>query len=141
MARTSRFGSTPNRGTGRSLMDSVAVSITSARPLTRSPLSGFEVAVALATVVLRIWRRVTCSTNSFQMRAGISPPVTPAMGVLSSFPTHTPTASSGVKPTNQASRYSCVVPVLPATGVPFSFAALPGACLHNSLHQIEHHGP
>src|SRR3712207_8965242 len=34
----------------------------------------------------------------------------------SSFPTQTPTTTSAVNPTNQASRCSCVVPVLPATG-------------------------
>jgi len=35
-------------------------------------------------------------------------------GVLSSMPTHTTVSSSGVKPTNQASRWSLVVPDLPA---------------------------
>lgn len=50
------------------------------------------------------------------MWAGKVPPVTPFMGALSSLPTHTPTTRSAVKPTNQASRWSCVVPVLPATG-------------------------
>ena len=35
-------------------------------------------------------------------------------GVLSSMPTQTTVRSSGVKPTNQASRWSLVVPDLPA---------------------------
>src|SRR5262249_38835664 len=44
-----------------------------------------------------------CVTNSFQMRAGRSPPVTPLVGVLSSLPIHTPTTMSLVNPMNHAS--------------------------------------
>jgi hypothetical protein len=50
--------------------------------------------------------------------------VTPFIGVWSSLPTHTPTTRSSVKPMNQASRWSCVVPVLPNTGTSRA-AALP----------------
>ena len=44
-----------------------------------------------------------CVTNSVQMRAGRSPPVTFLVGLLSSLPTQTPTTISGVNPMNQAS--------------------------------------
>src|SRR6266576_1326550 len=54
------------------------------------------------------------TTKSCQILAGISPPATRSIGLLSSLPTQTPTTMSEVKPTNQASRYSSVVPVLPA---------------------------
>ena len=47
---------------------------------------------------------------------------------MSSNPTHTPATRSGVKPTNQASRWLLVVPVLPAAGrfnLLFADAAVP----------------
>ena len=47
------------------------------------------------------------------------------MGVELSLPTHTPQTRSAVKPTNQASWKSWVVPVLPALGRSSSRAALP----------------
>src|SRR3546814_4031943 len=47
------------------------------------------------------------------MPAGTPPPCSPGLGELSSLPTHTPVTSPSAKPTNQASRLSCVVPVLP----------------------------
>ena len=40
------------------------------------------------------------------------------------YPTHTQVTSCGTYPQNQASRYSCAVPVLPAAGRPM-FAAVP----------------
>ena len=66
--------------------------------------------------------------KSCQILAGISPPATRSVGLLSSLPTQTPATMSVVKPTNQASRYSSVVPVLPADrrpGLSVSRAALP----------------
>src|SRR5439155_333471 len=45
-----------------------------------------------------------------------------------SKPTHTPARRSGVKPMNQASCVSLVVPVLPATGRPSSAALRPVPC-------------
>ena len=55
-------------------------------------------------------------TNSFQMRAGRSPPVTPLVGLLSSLPTHTPTTMSLVNPMNHASLWFWLVPVFPSAG-------------------------
>ena len=51
---------------------------------------------------------------SRQRLAGADPPVTPRMGALSSLPTHTTVVTPPVKPQNQASLKSEVVPVLPA---------------------------
>ena len=51
--------------------------------------------------------------NSVQMGSAAWAPLRPS-GWLSSKPTQTTVSSSGVKPTNQASRRSLVVPVLPA---------------------------
>ena len=45
--------------------------------------------------------------------AGTLPPTTPFIGELSSLPTQTPTTRSAAKPMNSASRWFCVVPVLP----------------------------
>ena len=59
-----------------------------------------------------------------KLSAGISPPVTLSIGLLSSFPTQTPTTISGVKPMNHASLLCCDVPVFPALGM-LSRAALP----------------
>lgn len=50
-----------------------------------------------------------------QMRAGRLPPKEVAIWVLLSLPTHTAVVNWLVKPQNQASRKSSVVPVLPAT--------------------------
>ena len=66
---------------------------------------GFGFGAALAPSARRM--------KSAQIRAGAPPPVAPASGVLSSLPIHTPTTRSPAKPTNSASRLSCVVPVLP----------------------------
>src|SRR5277367_812784 len=49
-----------------------------------------------------------------QNSAGASPPVIPRIGELSSRPIQTTVVSPPVKPQNQASRKSDVVPVLPA---------------------------
>ncbi len=52
----------------------------------------------------------------------------PRMRILvrvSGDPSHTAVARYGVKPTNQASAFSCVVPVLPAATCFFSRAFLP----------------
>ena len=51
--------------------------------------------------------------NCVQIGSAACAPDNPT-GWLSSKPTHTTVRSSGVKPTNQASRKSLVVPVLPA---------------------------
>ena len=57
--------------------------------------------------------------------AGRVPPVAFTIGALLSLPTHTPHTRSAVKPTNQASWKSWVVPVLPAVGRSSRRAALP----------------
>ena len=51
-----------------------------------------------------------------RLKMGPAPltPETPRRGVLSKFPTHTPTVRSLVKPTHQLSRKSDEVPVLTA---------------------------
>src|SRR3546814_3898997 len=59
-----------------------------------------------------------------QSCAGSEPPVTLFIGVESSLPNQTPVTSSAVKPMNQASRKSWLVPVLPAAARP-GCAALP----------------
>src|SRR5690606_6403268 len=69
--------------------------------------------------------RTASRATSRQTCAGRPPPVTRSIGALSSLPTHTPTATSPASPTNQASRWSCVVPVLPNTGSAPIRAALP----------------
>ena len=51
--------------------------------------------------------------NCVQIGSAACAPLRPT-GWLSSKPTQTTVSSSGVKPTNQASRRSLVVPVLPA---------------------------
>ena len=51
--------------------------------------------------------------NCVQIGSAACAPDSPT-GWLSSKPTQTTVSSSGVKPTNQASRRSLVVPVLPA---------------------------
>src|SRR5688500_20125748 len=51
--------------------------------------------------------------NPVQIGSAACEPVRP-IGVLSSKPTQTAVSSSGVKPTNQASRGSLVVPLLPS---------------------------
>ena len=70
--------------------------------------------------------------------AGSPPPVACFIGALSSLPTHTPHTRSAVKPTNQASRKSWVVPVLPALGRSSSRAALPVPRGHHFRHQPRH---
>ena len=61
-----------------------------------------------------------------QIRAGSLPPVTALIGVSSSLPTHTPTINGSVKPTNQASRWFWLVPVLPAaSGSEIGFSTRP----------------
>ena len=55
--------------------------------------------------------------NAVQMGSAPWLPVRP-MGLLLSKPTHTAVSNSGVKPMNHASRWSLVVPVLPAAGHP-----------------------
>ena len=85
---------------------SVAVSTTWAGPRTGAAVSAAGAALRLSAARMK----------SRQISAGRPPPVTSRMGVSSSLPTHTPTIASAVKPTNQASRLSCVVPVLPAAG-------------------------
>ena len=68
--------------------------------------------------------------NSVQMGAAAWPPVSCAPSERSeSKPTQTPARRSGVKPMNQASWVSLVVPVLPATGRPSSAALRPVPCL------------
>ena len=65
-----------------------------------------------------------------QIWAGNEPPVTDLPWTLfmsrpsSGYPIQTAVVSLQVNPTNQASRYSSVVPVLPATGWPI-LAAVP----------------
>src|SRR3954469_20638945 len=59
------------------------------------------------------------------MRAGTPPPVAFFIGAELSLPIQTPQTRSAVKPTNQASWKSWVVPVLPALGRSSSRAALP----------------
>ncbi len=57
--------------------------------------------------------------NSLKTGAAALAPVSCApSGFGWSKPTKTPTAKSGEKPTNQVSRLSFVVPVLPASGLP-----------------------
>ena len=58
-------------------------------------------------------RRAAAFMNSVQIGSAACEPVRP-IGWLSSKPTQTTVSSSGVKPTNQASRRSLVVPLLPA---------------------------
>ena len=70
-----------------------------------------------------------------QIRTGIEPPVIcskPPKGVISSASPFGPTwympttpTCCGVKPTNQAERFSFDVPVLPAMGLPSSAAKFP----------------
>ena len=66
-----------------------------------------------------------CVMKSWKICAGRVPPVALIMGALLSLPIHTPQTRSAVKPTNQASWKSWVVPVLPALGRSSSRAALP----------------
>ena len=55
--------------------------------------------------------------NSTKTGTAAVVPVSPSPRLrLSSKPTNTPATTWGVKPTNQALRYSLVVPVLPPTG-------------------------
>ena len=57
--------------------------------------------------------------KSVQIGSAAWAPVSPEpRNVISSKPTQTPVATSGEKPTNHASAWSFVVPVLPATGRP-----------------------
>ena len=72
------------------------------------------------------------SMTACQIWAGYEPPVTligVAGGIIdrcrSGKPTQTALTRSGVYPTNQASRHSLAVPVLPATGRSPSPAAVP----------------
>ena len=71
-----------------------------------------------------------------------APPATPLRptGWLSSNPTQTTVSSSGVKPTNQASRRSLVVPVLPAASSvkPARARAGAGALVHHAAHHVGH---
>ena len=74
-----------------------------ARAAARSPWSG--------------GRPVALAMKSAQIGAAVLPPVSPRPSFfMSSKPTHTAASRSGVKPTNQASRWSFEVPVLPAAG-------------------------
>ena len=67
--------------------------------------------------------------NAVQMGSAAVAPLSPS-GWLSSSPTHTTVTSSGVNPTNHASRRSLVVPVLPAaSGVKPAARALTPPCL------------
>ena len=67
-------------------------------------------------------------TNSTHIGSAACAPVR-CNASSSSNPTHTPTTTSGVYPTNQASRYPSVVPVFPATvprrPIAFALAAVP----------------
>ena len=65
------------------------------------------------------------SMKVLKMCAGNPPPVAWRIEALSSLPIHTPQIMSALKPTNQASWKSCVVPVLPALGRSPRRAALP----------------
>ena len=70
-------------------------------------------------------RRATCM-NSVNTGTGPVAPVSPEpSGRLSSKPMKTPTTMSDEKPTNQAERYSLVVPVLPPTQRPRPRALAP----------------
>ena len=60
--------------------------------------------------------------KSAKARAGAVPPCSPAIGLASSRPIHTPVVSPLEKPTNQPSLFELVVPVLPATGRPICAA-------------------
>ena len=62
--------------------------------------------------------------NDVQIGSAACAPLRPS-GWLSSRPTHTTVSSSGVKPTNHASRRSLVVPVLPAASAVNPFARAP----------------
>src|SRR5687768_18087693 len=64
--------------------------------------------------------------NDVQIGSAACDPLKPS-GWLSSRPTHTTVSSSGVKPTNHASRRSLVVPVLPAASREKPAARAPAA--------------
>src|SRR5262245_52113010 len=64
--------------------------------------------------------------NEVQIGSAACAPLRPS-GWLLSRPTHTTVSSSGVKPTNHASRRSLVVPVLPAASSVKPFARAPAA--------------
>ena len=60
---------------------------------------------------------VAFAMKSAQIGAAVLPPVSPRPSFfMSSKPTQTAQSRSGVKPTNQASRWPLDVPVLPAAG-------------------------
>ena len=67
--------------------------------------------------------------NECQAGAGPWPPVTSAMGWLSSLPNQMLATYLPVKPMNHASLYPDVVPVLPTTLVKSRAAALPVPCV------------
>ena len=60
--------------------------------------------------------------NAAHALAGAVPPCSPATGLASSRPIHTPVVSPLEKPRNQPSFSEVVVPVLPATGRPICAA-------------------
>lgn len=79
--------------------------------------------------------------NEIQIGKAARDPVSPLPNgsAGSSLPTHTLVTTSWVKPTNQASAESLVVPVFPATGLPklLALAAVPrDATLCNKLVKI-----
>ena len=60
---------------------------------------------------------IALAMKSAQMGAAVLPPASPRPSFfMSSKPTQTAASRSGVKPTNQASRWPFDVPVLPAAG-------------------------
>ena len=76
--------------------------------------------------------------NCVQMGSAACAPLRARRGWLSSKPTHTTVRSSGVKPTNQASRRSLVVPVLPAASSvkPAARAPAPVPSLMHAAHHV-----
>ena len=75
--------------------------------------------------------------NSVQIGSAAWAPLRPT-GWLSSKPTQTTVSSSGVKPTNQASRRSLVVPVLPAASSvkPAAARRRAGAFVEHAAHHV-----
>ena len=79
--------------------------------------------------------------KSAQIGAAVLPPASPRPSFfMSSKPTHTAASRSGVKPTNQASRWPFEVPVLPAAGrrsLPAT-ARVRGPLVDHAAHQRHH---
>ena len=82
-------------------------------------------------------RRARAFMNCVQIGSAACAPLRPS-GWLSSKPTQTTVSSSGVKPTNHASRRSLVVPVLPAASSvkPARARAGAGAFVEHAAHHV-----